>query len=210
MEIKEVSIDKLKPFAGNPKKHPKEQIELLGKSLKTYGQTKSVIVDKEYMILAGHGLVEAAKKNGMKEIRVGIVPFSGKKALAYILADNKLAEFAEWDFTKLTDLISELDDGEFDLEITGFNKEEIEELLTAAPISIEEEKPEIEFTEELLEEHNYIVLYFDNEIDWLQAQTLFDLKTVQSKHSMEQKGVGRVIGGAKAIQKIREELRDGN
>ena len=133
MEIKEVSIDKLKPFKGNPKKHPKEQIGLLGKSLKTYGQTKSVIVDSKYMILAGHGLVEAAKKNGMKEIRVGVVPFTGKKAIAYVLMDNKSSELAEWSFSELADVITEIDDGSFDIETTGFSLEEIEELINWTP-----------------------------------------------------------------------------
>lgn len=130
MEIKTVDIGKLKPFGGNPKKHPKNQIELLRKSLRTYGQTKSVIVDAKYMILAGHGLVEAAKKNGMTEIRVGIVPFTGKEALAYVLADNKIAELAEWDFTKLADVFEEIDDGSIDLELTGFGMDEIEDIMT--------------------------------------------------------------------------------
>jgi len=133
LEIKQVNIDELKPFAGTPKKHPEEQIDLLSKSLTAYGQTKSVIVDSNYMILAGHGLVEAAKKNGMKEIRVGIVPFTGKKALAYLLADNKLAELAEFDFTKLADLIVEIDDGSINLEDTGFSLEEIHELVNWTP-----------------------------------------------------------------------------
>lgn len=72
-----------------------------------------------------------------------------------------------------------------------------------------EEKPEIEFTEELLEEHNYIVLYFTNEIDWLQAKTLFGLKTVKaldSKKGFEKMGIGRVLNGAEAIERLRREL----
>jgi len=62
-----------------------------------------------------------------------------------------------------------------------------------------------------LEEHNYIVLYFTNEIDWLQAKTLFGLKTVKaldSKKGFEKMGIGRVLNGAEAIERIREELRD--
>ncbi len=134
VENKTVLIDELKPFAGNPKKHPKEQIEVLRKSLNVYGQTKSVIVDKNYMILAGHGLVEAAKENGMKEIVVGIVPFTGKKAIAYVLMDNKSAELSEYDFTILADTMIDLDtDSSFDMETTGFSLEEIQELVTWTP-----------------------------------------------------------------------------
>jgi hypothetical protein len=67
------------------------------------------------------------------------------------------------------------------------------------------EKPEIEFTQELMEEHNYVVLYFENSVDWLQAQTLLGLKTVKaldSKKGFEKTGIGRVIKGSEAIKKL--------
>lgn len=69
-----------------------------------------------------------------------------------------------------------------------------------------EERPEIEFTEELMESHNYVVLYFENDVDWLQAQTLFGLKTVKaldSKKGFEKCGIGRVLRGPEAIERIR-------
>lgn len=74
-----------------------------------------------------------------------------------------------------------------------------------------EQEAEVEFTEVLGEEHNYIVLYFDNDVDWLQAETLFDIKPKKAlstradgvvTSSMERIGVGRVLEGKKAIQKI--------
>jgi hypothetical protein len=70
---------------------------------------------------------------------------------------------------------------------------------------VKEEKPEVEFTEELGEESNYLVLYFDNKIDWINAQSVFDLKPVKaldSKKGYERVGVGRVIDGTKFIEKI--------
>ena len=66
-------------------------------------------------------------------------------------------------------------------------------------------EPEVEFTQELLEKNNYVVLTFDNDVDWLQAQTLLGLKTVKSldsKEGFEKKGIGRVMDGASAINKI--------
>lgn len=77
----------------------------------------------------------------------------------------------------------------------------------------DEDAPEIEFTEVLGEEHNYIVLYFDNEIDWLQAESLFDIgqkrqlstrKDGKITESMKRTCVGRVLNGAKALEKVRE------
>ena len=69
----------------------------------------------------------------------------------------------------------------------------------------DDEEPDIEFTEELNETHNYMVLYFDNEIDWLNITSLFGLKTVKaldSKKGFEKKGVGRVIKGSDFLSKL--------
>ena len=108
---------------------------------------------------------------------------------------------SEWEVDLLGEELADLDLSEFDFDFGldgGGNGE------TA-------EKPEVEFTEVLGEEHNYLVLYFDNEVDWLQAESLFDIHTVKAlstrkdgklTKSMEKRGVGRVLNGAKALQKI--------
>ena len=73
---------------------------------------------------------------------------------------------------------------------------------------------EVPFTEVLNEEHNYIVLYFDNNVDWLQAQSLFEINAVKALPTKkegnsdsfgEKYGVGRVINGAIALEKIRKQ-----
>jgi hypothetical protein len=69
----------------------------------------------------------------------------------------------------------------------------------------EKDEKEVKFTEELWEENNYLVLFFDNTIDWLQAQTIFDLEPVKALDSRpwyERIGLGRVIPWNKFIQKI--------
>jgi hypothetical protein len=74
------------------------------------------------------------------------------------------------------------------------------------------DKPEIRFTEELLEEHNFVVLYFDNEVDWINLQSMLDLKTVKALHSRKgfnSAGVGRVVRGPEAIAKIQAEAKHG-
>lgn len=128
MKIKTVDINKLKPFEGNPKIHGESQIQKIVKSIEEFGFTNPVLITKDNMIVAGHARVEAAKKAGMKEVPVIYLPFSGKKAMMYSLADNKLAE-AEYDFSKLADLLGDLDDGELDLELTGWDISEIEKLM---------------------------------------------------------------------------------
>ena len=92
-----------------------------------------------------------------------------------------------------------------DLIEYGFEKDE---LTGKEDGDFSTERGEVEFTEELLEEHNYIVLYFDNEIDWLQLETIFPLKrakALDSKDNYEKIGVGRVVNGAEFINKITEQ-----
>jgi hypothetical protein len=77
------------------------------------------------------------------------------------------------------------------------------------------EMPEVEFTQVLDESHNYIVLYFDNEVDWLQAQTIFDLKPVrllstkrgEDNIRAKRTAIGRVLRGADAISRILSKNR---
>jgi hypothetical protein len=107
---------------------------------------------------------------------------------------------AEWDFDVLAN--------EFDLDELrdwGFDEKE----LRIFDDPEEEIIGEVEFTNELLEEHNYIVLYFENSIDWLQVQTLFNIKAVKaldSKGVYERKGVGRVVKGSDFLNKLGLDL----
>ena len=105
-------------------------------------------------------------------------------------------------------LNDELDDIlNIDMSDFGFEKT-IEEKIKEA-----KEEGEVEFSEVLGEEHNYIVLYFDNDVDWLQAETLFDIKPVKCgstrkdgeiAKNMQRIGIGRVLNGSEAINKILE------
>ena len=73
-------------------------------------------------------------------------------------------------------------------------------------VAEEQIDPEIIFSEHLNEANNYVVLFFDNDIDWLQAQTHFDLKTVSSKRQNGKawsSGIGRVVSGAKYLDNIK-------
>ena len=108
----------------------------------------------------------------------------------------------------------ELADIDIDMsEFGDFGFEDGEKL----DIEDKEEKPEIEFTEVLGEEHNYVVLYFDNDIDWLQAESLFDIKPRKNlstrtdgkiTESMTRVSVGRVLNGAEALERLRKHYEN--
>jgi len=121
---------------------------------------------------------------------------------AIVIADNKLAENAGWDIDALTEELILLKDADYDLSLIGFDDKELEELFAVPEKPIE---PQIIFSEELGEANNYIVLAFNNDIDWLLVQSHFELKSVHSKRSNGKpwsKGIGRVIDGSKYIEGI--------
>lgn len=209
MEIVYKSINELKPYQNNSRTHDKEQIEQICKSIKEYGWTNPVLIDEKGMIIAGHGRVEAGKKLDIKEVPCIVLSgLTETQKKAYVIADNKMALNAGWNEELLKIELRSLQQENFDLGLVGFDEKEIEKIL--GEIEIEEE-PEEEFTEILNEEHNYIILYFDNEIDWLQAESLFNLKKVKCpstrrdgkiNKNMKRVGLGRVLKGSEAIKKI--------
>ena len=124
-----VAIDKLVPYANNARTHSKEQIAKLRSSIREFGFVNPVIIDNDFGIIAGHGRVEAAKLENMKEVPcVFIEDMTDAKKRAYILADNKLALDAGWDDDLLKIELEQLKEAGFDLEPTGFDATELSKL----------------------------------------------------------------------------------
>ena len=127
-----VDIHTLVPNARNARTHSQEQILQLRASLREFGFVNPVIVDKDLNIIAGHGRVLAAKAEGVSEVPcVFAEHLTAAQKRAYILADNKLALNAGWDDELLTLEFGELKDLGFDLELTGFDPDEIDKLFTS-------------------------------------------------------------------------------
>lgn len=94
-------IDRIIPYAGNSKKHPQEQIAKLASMLIEYGFDQPIVVDKDMVIIKGHGRRLAAIKAGIKEVPVIVrEDLSIAKARASRIADNKIAE-TDWDLESL-------------------------------------------------------------------------------------------------------------
>ena len=93
-------IKELKPYKKNAKKHPKEQIEQIANSIKEFGFTQPVLIDKNNCVVAGHGRILGAKKAGLKEVpTLCLDDLTPEQIKAYRLADNKLNE-SEWNELK--------------------------------------------------------------------------------------------------------------
>jgi len=196
-------VEELIEFQGELKSLTKERLKKLKNSIVKRGWSAPIFVwqrtqkSKAY-IIDGHQRIKALaslKEDGYKipeKLPVDYIKAKSKKEakeklLAIVSQFGKISNrgardfFIGLDFDSLSDSIH------------------IPEL----KIQIFDDEPEVELSAELMESHNYIVLYFDNDIDWLQAQTLFELKAVRSlHHKLKQVGMGRVLPGPEAIQKL--------
>jgi len=123
---KKVSINDLIPYARNSRTHSDEQVTQIAASIKEFGFTNPVLIDKDNGIIAGHGRVMAAKKLKLKEVPCIVADgWTDAQKKAYIIADNKLALNAGWDNAMLALEFAELEELGFDLSLTGFSEAEL-------------------------------------------------------------------------------------
>ncbi|GHV24414.1 methyltransferase [Clostridia bacterium] len=116
-----VKIENLKPYEKNARTHNQEQIDKIQKSLEEFGFINPVLIDANFGIIAGHGRVLAAKQMGIEEVPcLFIEDLTETQKRAYIIADNKLALDAGWDEEILKVELSELNDLDFNISLTGF------------------------------------------------------------------------------------------
>ncbi len=123
MKIQNIDINKIKPYSKNAKKHTKKQVVQISESIKEFGINQPLVVDKDMILVVGHGRYEGCKFLGMKEVPVLILDnLTDEQINAYRLADNKLNE-SDWDKKLVIDELKELNLKGFDISITGFSKD---------------------------------------------------------------------------------------
>jgi len=127
LEIKKIKLSEIKPYENNTKLHPKEQIEQIKKSILEFGFNDPIAIDKENIIVEGHGRYLAVQELGYEEIdviRLGHLSEAQRKA--YSIAHNKLTMNSGFDLEKLEFELEALNFEGIDLELTGFDLEELE------------------------------------------------------------------------------------
>ena len=123
-------VEALIPYARNPRTHSDAQITKIAASIVEYGWTNPVLVDGDNGIIAGHGRVMAANKLGVKELPcVDASHLSPAQKKAYVIADNKIALNSDWDNDLLRVELEGLQELDFDLSLTGFDEDELGDLL---------------------------------------------------------------------------------
>ena len=128
-QIERVPLEALVPYARNSRTHSDAQIAQIAASIREFGFTNPVLVDKDGGIIAGHGRVMAARKLGLKDVPcIALGHLTDAQKRAYVIADNKLALNAGWDNELLALEFGELQELGFDLDLTGFDSDELETL----------------------------------------------------------------------------------
>jgi len=132
MQIDMVKTDDLIPYVNNSRTHSDEQVTQIASSIKEFGFTNPILTDGEGGIIAGHGRLIAAKKLGLTEVpTIALEGLTEAQKKAYVIADNKLALNAGWDFEAITNEIAMLKEMDFNIGLLGFGQAELEAILGA-------------------------------------------------------------------------------
>lgn len=151
MKIEIIPLEKINPVRYNPRKDLQLgdlEYEKLKKSIQEFGVVDPLIWNKRTgNLVGGHQRLKVLQEMGYTEAHVSIVDLDDKQEKALNIALNKIN--GEWDNAKLKDLLIELDDGSFNIELTGFNIDEIEELMTQyyKPAEIDELLNELDMSQ---------------------------------------------------------------
>lgn len=127
MTIESLKIDTLKPYARNSRTHSPEQIGQIAASIREFGFTNPVLIDRKGGIIAGHGRVMAARELGMETVPcIRLANLTEAQRRAYVIADNQIAMQSGWDWDVLRFELSELTGDGFDLGLIGFDAAELD------------------------------------------------------------------------------------
>ena len=178
MKIKNVAIELVIPYANNPRIND-DGVNKLAASIKEFGFRQPIVVDKDYVIIVGHTRLKAAQKLGLKTVPINIAEdLTAAQVKAYRIADNRIAEEADWDKIKLSGELEEVEEDfpDLDLSLLGFDVDELEKLR----VSFEDVKEE-EYDESIIDGKDLIVTFkvsipdeeatsFENQLDELLAK----------------------------------------
>lgn len=130
MQIVYKKVNELIPYINNSRTHSEEQVNQIVASINEFGFTNPLLIDEKDNIIAGHGRLLASKKLKMEEVPCIVLSgLTEAQKKAYIIADNKMALNAGWDDELLKIELENLKELDFDLELTGFNVDELDDIL---------------------------------------------------------------------------------
>ena len=128
MKIEEIDIDLIKPYKNNPREIPMESVQKVMNSIREFGNNQPIVVDNDNIIVVGHTRWKALKQLGKAKAFVVKKDFPKGQAMAYRIMDNRSGEESKWSNKLLASELNILKDENFDLQLTGFNLTELENL----------------------------------------------------------------------------------
>jgi hypothetical protein len=128
MIIEEVDIENIKPYKNNPREIPMESVQKVMNSIREFGNNQPIVVDNDNVIVVGHTRWKALKQLGEKKAFIIKKNFTKNNAMAYRIMDNRSGEESKWDNKLLANELNILKDETFNLDLTGFNLTELENL----------------------------------------------------------------------------------
>lgn len=131
MEIKMIKVEDLKPYENNPR-YNDDAVEYVANSIKEFGFKVPIVLDKNNVIVAGHTRYKASLELGLKEVPCIVADdLTDEQIKAYRLADNKVADKAEWNFELLDEELNgilDIDMSQFDFNIDALEELDLDEL----------------------------------------------------------------------------------
>lgn len=200
-----VKAGDLELYPENPNRGNVEEIRV---SIRENGFWGVLVVQKSRMRIAiGNHRFQAGQKEGMTTFPCQVCDLTDDETRELLLADNRLGEMGTYDQPRLLAALEAVQKKKGSLRGTGFRERDLDRLRA----NLEESESEIEFSPEILEEHQYLVLYFDNSVDWRGALDVFGVETVKawdSRPGYQREGRGRVISGAKVLRMLQKAAGD--
>lgn len=130
LKIEQLAVDKLVPYAKNARTHSDAQVAQIAGSISEFGFVNPILLGDDNVIIAGHGRLMAAKMLGIKKVpAIRLKHLSEAQRRALVIADNKIAENAGWDEGLLREELIALGDLDFDVDLLGFDAEELDSIL---------------------------------------------------------------------------------
>ena len=131
-------IERLLPYIRNARTHSEAQIAQIAASIAEFGFTAPILAGSDGVIVAGHGRLAAARKLGLASVPVVVLEhLTPTQRRALVIADNKIAENAGWDEELLRLELAELQEADFDLALTGFDADELLEIMAGEETTTE-------------------------------------------------------------------------
>lgn len=129
-ELIEVPVDHLRPYERNARRHSAEQVDRIARSIPEFGFNAPILTDGDLVIIAGHGRLLAARKLGLSKVPVRkLGHMTDEQRRAYTIADNRVAEPAEWDIDVLAAELDDLQALGVDAALTGFEGADLDEIM---------------------------------------------------------------------------------